>query len=305
MKPKMIPLFSIVIPTFNRKNILRGALESIWSQTLDDYEVIVVDDGSTDGTWEYLQSLGERVTALRQNNSGPGAARNLAARSARSEYLAFLDSDDTWFPWTLEQYAEAIERYERPALISGSGAIEGMAIDDDPQGVFTQYQSLLDACVGFLPPVGGTPSIAIRRDVFEKLGGFEARNINAEDVDLWLRCGEEVGFVRVNSPPVFLQSYLEVSASRNLDAQFRGVEFVIEQEKSDSYPGGGKYRRSRERIIAAMARSISFECLAASDYRRSWNLYAESMMFQVRQCRVRYLVGFPAKWAWQRLKESF
>jgi len=104
-------LFSVIIPTHNRLDLLRGALASVWQQSYNDCELIVVDDGSADGTWDALQVLGTRVCARRQNNAGPGAARNLGAKNATGDYFAFLDSDDLWFPWTLETYRQIIQSY--------------------------------------------------------------------------------------------------------------------------------------------------------------------------------------------------
>src|SRR5687767_3522938 len=109
-----MPTFSVVIPTYNRTALLRRTLESVWRQTFTDFEVIVVDDGSTDGTVDYLRSLGGHVRWLTQPNSGPGAARNLGASVASAEYVAFLDSDDLWFPWTLQVYREIIRSENDP-----------------------------------------------------------------------------------------------------------------------------------------------------------------------------------------------
>src|ERR1051325_1747163 len=113
-----MPTFSVIIPTYNRSSYLKVTLESVWRQTLTDYEIIIVDDGSTDDTSAYLSQIGERVTVIRQLNRGPGIARNRGAESARGEYLAFLDSDDLWFPWTLETVAQLITSHDRPALIA-------------------------------------------------------------------------------------------------------------------------------------------------------------------------------------------
>ena len=113
-------LFSVVIPTYNRAALLGRTLDSLWRQSCTDFEVIVVDDGSTDGTLDYLTTLGGRVQVVTQPNQGPGAARNLGAENARGEYLAFLDSDDLWFPWTLSTFAEAIAKHQRPDFISAS-----------------------------------------------------------------------------------------------------------------------------------------------------------------------------------------
>src|SRR4051794_5139151 len=106
--------FSVIIPTYNRLQLLKEALDSVWRQTFTDYEVIVVDDGSTDGTRDYLESLGDKLRFFVQPRRGPGAARNLAAQHANGEYLAFLDSDDLWFPWTLATFAEVISRHRFP-----------------------------------------------------------------------------------------------------------------------------------------------------------------------------------------------
>jgi glycosyltransferase involved in cell wall biosynthesis len=96
------PEFSVIIPAYNRRALLIETLNSVWQQTFADFEVIVVDDGSTDGTAEYLGSLGAKVQCVMQDNFGPGAARNRGLEIANGRYVAFVDSDDVWFPWTLE-----------------------------------------------------------------------------------------------------------------------------------------------------------------------------------------------------------
>ena len=88
------PEFSVVIPTYNRLDYLKQALSSVWAQTFTDYEIIVVDDGSNDGTREYLHGLRSKLRILSQPNSGPGAARNIGLREAQGDYIALLDSDD-------------------------------------------------------------------------------------------------------------------------------------------------------------------------------------------------------------------
>src|ERR1051325_1035845 len=115
-----MPTFSVIIPTYNRSSYLKVTLESVWRQTLTDYEIIIVDDGSTDDTSAYLSQIGERVTVIRQLNRGPGIARNRGAESARGEYLAFLDSDDLWFPWTLATFAALIREHSSPALLAAN-----------------------------------------------------------------------------------------------------------------------------------------------------------------------------------------
>ena len=113
------PFFSVVVPTYNRRSMLERALRSVWAQTCDDYELIVVDDGSTDGTAEFLATLGSDVRTVRQENQGPSAARNAGVALARGTYVVFLDSDDELLPDALACYARAIEMASRPSLVSG------------------------------------------------------------------------------------------------------------------------------------------------------------------------------------------
>src|SRR5206468_7994708 len=101
--------FSTVIPSYNRADLICQTLDSVLGQEFDDQEIIVADNGSTDNTIEVLKQYGDRVKSYQQENRGPGGSRNLGARHASGKYIAFLDRDDLWFPWTLATYREAIE----------------------------------------------------------------------------------------------------------------------------------------------------------------------------------------------------
>lgn len=98
--------FSVVIPSHNRSAWLVAALESVFAQTEPAFEIIVADDGSTDDTPDVLRKYEGRVKVLTQRNAGPSAARNLGIAAATGDYIAFLDSDDLWFPWTLARTAK-------------------------------------------------------------------------------------------------------------------------------------------------------------------------------------------------------
>src|SRR5262245_19859517 len=113
-------MFSVVIPSFNRVALLSTTLNSVFAQRFTDFEVIVVDDGSTDQTMESLQPFRDQVTAIRQANQGPGGARNRGARQAVGTYLAFLDSDVLWFPWTLEIYRKVIHEHDYPSFLTST-----------------------------------------------------------------------------------------------------------------------------------------------------------------------------------------
>src|SRR5580698_2439648 len=113
-----MPLFSVIIPAYNRAALIGQTLNSILSSSLSGLEIIVVNDGSTDQTRDIVARYGDKVRLLQQENRGPGAARNLALREASGEYVACLDSDDIWFPWTADTYRLVIEKHNRPAFIA-------------------------------------------------------------------------------------------------------------------------------------------------------------------------------------------
>src|SRR5579862_985338 len=113
------PLFSVVIPTYNRADLLREALASVDRQECREFELIVVDDGSTEDLSSVAAEYQGRAKFLRQENAGPSAARNYGVRAANGEYVAFLDSDDLWLPWTLSVYRQILSDHGRPAFIAG------------------------------------------------------------------------------------------------------------------------------------------------------------------------------------------
>jgi len=116
------PLVTVVIPTFNRANFVRQAIESVLQQRFQDYELIVVDDGSTDGTRAVIESLGPRVRYLYQSNQGAAAARNFGVRHARAPWIAFQDSDDLCAPDHLESLYGYVRDHPDCGMVFGNGA---------------------------------------------------------------------------------------------------------------------------------------------------------------------------------------
>ena len=292
-----MPLFSVVIPTYNRLELQQQTLASVWAQTFTDYELIVVDDGSTDGTWEELQALGSGVRALHQKNAGPGAARNLGARHATGDYLAFLDSDDLWFPWTLKAFAEVIHSHTAPSILSTklmefAEVSELASVRETPVKVeaFTDYFAANKA--GYFVGAG---MAVLKRDGFVRSGGFTTRRHNAEDHDLILRLGTAAGFVQITSPVMLGWRRHLGSATTNVRCTLEGCLHLLKQELAGSYPGGRSRSGDRRRILTRHLRPASLDCVRHGLRAEAWQLYRAMFPWHLRQGRWKYLVGFPIR----------
>jgi glycosyltransferase involved in cell wall biosynthesis len=188
---------SAIIPVFNGEATLREAIDSAIAQNLDDLEIIVVDDGSTDATPAIIESYGTRIRHLRQVNSGPATARNLAARSAAGEYLAFLDADDKWLPGMLEDTLAVLESDPDCVLVYGDLIMidsDGVSLESSLVQRDHRPPSMKEILQRMWPIM---PSAAlIRRSAFDASGGFaeDFRHAGYEDAFLWLRLREQGHF---------------------------------------------------------------------------------------------------------------
>lgn len=187
-------LVSVIIPSFNRRALVREAVASVLAQVGVALEVVVVDDGSTDGTGEALEAeFGDRVRLVRQVRRGVAAARNAGARLATGDWIALLDSDDLWLPGKLAAQA-AFHAGHRDLLVSQTDEIwlrNGVRVN--PRKVHEKPSG--DIFVPSLERCLVSPSaVMLRRDLFASVGGFDESLTVCEDYDLWLRLAARVDF---------------------------------------------------------------------------------------------------------------
>jgi glycosyltransferase involved in cell wall biosynthesis len=292
-----MPEFSVIISTYNRRELLRQGLASIWTQTYTNYEIIVVDDGSTDGTWEELLALGPRIRAFRQDNAGPGAARNLGAQHATGEYVAFLDSDDVFFPWSLARYSDVLAAHARPAFITGKPLrFRGHNELSSASNATIRTEAFADYYAsGDLWRWWGASSFLIRRDAFEAAGGFTNEWINGEDADLAMRLGTSGGFLQVLAPATFGYREHAVSAMKDLRKTVLGAWYKVRAEQAGEYPGGASRALERWRILTRHLRPVTLDCLRHNLHHDAWGLYQAAFRWHVQLGQCKYLIGFPMK----------
>jgi glycosyltransferase involved in cell wall biosynthesis len=210
-----VPVVSVVLPTFNRLRFLRQTLESVFAQTFTEWELIVADDGSDETTRHYLQTLESepRVTVLWLSHTGiPAVVRNAGLRAARGEYIAFLDSDDLWAPRKLERQLAALRanRRCRWSYTAFSQIDEsGVLLPDETHRLWEPHAGAIFRLMALGKVSIRTPSVLARRDVIEKVGGFDETILSAEDYDLWLRLALDGELALVNEPLLQVRRHAE------------------------------------------------------------------------------------------------
>lgn len=187
------PRFSIIIPAYNRADRIGRAIASCLAQSCPDFEVVVVDDGSSDGTADVVDAMDDpRIRCIRQANAGASAARNAGARAARGAYLAFLDSDDEFLPSKLNQLAAAITPDDRTVwysqLLFDRGGGNRMIKPARAIAPGERVGDYLFADDGLMQ----TSTLVMARALFARVGGFDTGLRCLEDLDLCLRL-EEAG----------------------------------------------------------------------------------------------------------------
>ncbi len=251
--------FSILMPAHNRENFVRQAIDSVLSQTFTDYELLVVDDGSTDGTMEVLKSYGTRIQVIQQHNQGPEVARNKAAALARGEYLAMLDSDDILFPHALATYDRVLRDFESPPLVIGAEysyrdgqPISAEGLVSSPVQVL-KFQDYLSKTI---PVIASNSMIVIQRSVFDAVGGYRnstPQTFHNDGLHILLKVGTYGPFILVQRPYMVAYRQHAGNTIRDVKAIADGMLALARLERQGQYPGGSKRQWDRYAIIGGRA----------------------------------------------------
>lgn len=194
----LAPMVSAIIPTFNRAHVLARAIDSVLAQSYPSIEIIVVDDGSEDHTEEVLKAYEQRknVHLLKTENRGVSHARNLAARSAKGQWLAFLDSDDEWLPEKIEMQMTFSVVHPHISLIHGEEIWVRNGRRVNPKKKHKKYGGhIFENCLS-LCLISPSASM-IKKSLYDQFGGFDESFVVCEDYRLWLHITlhHEVGFI--------------------------------------------------------------------------------------------------------------
>ena len=235
----MDPLVSVVIPAYNAERFVGEAIESVLAQRYTRFELIVVDDGSSDRTSEVARSYGEKVRTLRQENRGVSAARNAGTRAATGELLAFLDADDRWSPAWLERMAGALSSGDADAAACAYRLVDagGLPIGTLRMSPMPTAESLL-TFEGSVAPLGS--NMLIRRDAFDAIGWWDERLPLSQDWELLFRLVASNRVLRYLDEP--LTDYRQHAGSLTTDVELlesdmsRAFEIVFATDGSAWQP---------------------------------------------------------------------
>ncbi len=239
------PRVSVIVPVYNGAKTVAEALQSVFAQSYKDYEVIVVNDGSTDSTAEVLAGFGDKIRLISLGqNGGQSAARNLGASQARGDYLAFLDQDDIWYTHKLEWQVAVLD--DNPEL----GLVYSDLDEIDEQGRYKTWEvhktfgmshpktSLVSVLINdvFILP----STVVCRKECFAQVSGFDTRLSGYEDDDLWIRLWPVCRFHYIPKALIKWRIYLSSSSETALMERSRKIFF---QKLIDSY-GDDPFMRS-------------------------------------------------------------
>ncbi len=192
------PKVSVIIPTYNRSHFLSRAIKSVLNQTFQDFELIIVDDGSTDNTKEVIENFQEKDKRIKyiwqKNSGGPAKTRNKGIEKSEGEYIAFLDDDDECLPKKLEKQILLFKESKVPNLgfVGGLDIIVGKKPIKDITPFYKSGNILKDLCFHCIIRTPGT--VLVKRSVLQKVGFFDEKFKAADDYDMWIRISQHYSF---------------------------------------------------------------------------------------------------------------
>lgn len=277
-----LPLVSVIVPTYNCAKYVDEAIGSVLEQDYPNKELIVVDDGSSDGTLECISRYASRLTLIRQPNRGPAAARNRGAAAATGTYVAFLDGDDVWLPGSLAarvhhfqanpSLAAVYGRWERwyPRPDGSYPPASWLVIPDSPRRVDRKasgwlYTQLLFDCII------STCAVLMRRSDFLDLGGFDESLGRGEDYDLWIRLSR-----RGRIDKLFVNCFLYRMHDSNMtisapeqDYAYRVISNAVSRFGLSCTGGSTVEHELIERRLAQLAIDYGWQHMKRGDGRRA------------------------------------
>ena len=238
----MTPFFSVIIPLYNKEKYIQNTLYCILNQSFTDFEVIVVNDGSTDRSLEILKKFSDnRLKIIYQKNQGVSVARNTGMENAKADYICFLDADDTWKENHLQAFHDTIIKFPEAKMycnryvtqISKNTFINNKFIDipENSEGYVTDFfkSSLINR-------VALTSAVCIHKDIFNEIGGFDPTLKSDQDLDYWIKIALKYKIV-ITAENTMIYNFINANKSLSKDQskfnKLTDLNQYVEIEKSN------------------------------------------------------------------------
>jgi glycosyltransferase involved in cell wall biosynthesis len=310
------PTVTVIIPVYNTAAYISETLDSVFAQTFTDFEVIVINDGSpdTDILEKAIEPYLGRIVYLKQKNCGPSAARNAGIGCARGEYIAFLDSDDSWLPQYLSEQIKSLANSGElnmvysDALLFGDSPLSGKSyFQAYPPKSPINFENLLKGCSVF------TSYVVVRKQVMFEVGLFDEDLRLLEDVDLWLRIAHHDGRIACNKQILARHRYRPRSLSHVTNREMGEAQLRVMKKLEASLDLPADERSALDREIKHIQTELETEqgkrFLLSGDFHHAGNLLTKvnihhpSTKLQLALFGLRvapHLTWFMAK-LWQRV----
>ena len=225
-----MPNVSVVIPTYNSAKFLVESINSVLDQNYKDYEIIVIDDGSTDNTKEVLMPFMSKIRYIFKENGGPASARNMGISQSKGKYIAFLDSDDLWLPEKLELQISMLEKRPDVGLVHSDATLfdESGKLENLHKGLDRKYLHGDIFPHLFTRNFIMTLTVIAKKECFENVGLFDKNLLRAQDYDMWLRISNNFGIGYIDGPLAMHRDHGE-QISKNTDKTLLYAMKVIEK----------------------------------------------------------------------------
>ena len=266
-----MPYFSVVIPVYNKEKFVAKTLKSVLDQTFTDFEIIIVNDGSTDKSEvKILEFKNSRIQYYSKKNEGVAVARNFGIEKATSDYICFIDADDFWFPNFLETMHRFISELPEQKVFAAAIEIETKnktipAHYSIPKKSDFEIVDFFDAsqkeCILW------TSSVCIHKSVFEKVGTFDTMIKHGEDTELWIRIG-------LQFPIVFIRKILARYVYDNRSVS-RNSSYFFESYTFEKYALEEKKNPSLKKYMDLNRFSAVIKCTLNRDWKTAQEIYSE------------------------------
>lgn len=251
-------MFSIVIPLYNKEISIRSTIQSVFNQTFQNFEIVIVNDGSTDSSVETVESLQDsRIRLINQNNQGASAARNRGIKESQYKWILFLDGDDLWKSNHLEEISNMMDRFPNEKVY-----VTSMYYSDNRFSINHSHKKEVFIVENYFKEIIrknliSTGCIAINKECFKKVGGFNTLLSRGEDLDLWSRLAKDYSIVKSSEITVIYRLEAENRTDKNVDVEKTYVYYLTLSDCICSY----EYRYNKNEILRYL-----FNYFRAKDY---------------------------------------